>query len=419
MSTEIRWELTTQDFESFKVRDHYFLPQKIDKPFYVSVFRYGKNFKEYIESGYRFANWRGLSYTDFFLFDFDSKKGDLRPLQMDLREFLETLVVEFDLDLKSLRICFTGHKGFEVGIPTKLFNYAPMISPEPYFKRFALILVEGLRIAKYHDLNAHAPHRFVRLVNSQHEESDLYKIPLTVDEIYSLSPKQIRKLAEKPRIIDWIARPGELSLNEGLHAYWMEILSTTRVIPEIKTESLIKYGEEKGGRHDKAFVIAINCRDAGRTLDESLSTLLIWNRKNKPPIPSHIWFKQMLRSVFRHRPTSTIEYHPNADIQAFIRTLNHLIDLNDHEFRAFVTAMALTNTETKVWEGITIEPGSFVSSLESLAHRSGGSVKKSHTRTLMDKLKARKIISSVKLPGNLGQLFTWRTDIKRLFVKDN
>jgi hypothetical protein len=415
-NSEYRWVLFTEDFKSYTVRDCYFLPPKKVGPAYISTFKYGSNFKDFIDSGNRFADWRGPAFSEYLWFDFDCNPKNLRPLHLALQDFLQLLVVEYGLYLNTIRICYTGRKGFEVGIPTRLFSFAPMISPEPYFKRLAQILVEGLEIEKYHDINAFSPHRFVRLINSQHETTKSFKIPLSSAEIDNLSIKEIKALAKNPRPnYDWLIKPSELPINDDLHAYWLNIVDTTKVVTESQIEALIRQGADNGDRHNTAFRIARAYRDGGRSLSKCHVDLIMWNRLNDPPISETIWFKTMLKSVYRHKQNITNTDTSNTALQTFLRTVNQFITLNDSEFRAFIGAIALTNTRTKQWDNIKIYPGSFICSIQSLADRTGGGVRKSHVRTLLDKLKKRGIVDTLKMPGNQGQLIVWRGKMANLF----
>jgi hypothetical protein len=415
MSSQFRSILHTVDFKKTDVRDHYFLPKATKGPAYVSLFRYGENFREYIESGNPYRDWRGLAYSDYIFFDFDCHPKKLSKLLCALRLFLENLGVQYGLNQNSLDICFTGMKGFSIGIPTRLFNFAPMISPEPFFKRLAMTLVEGLEIVKFHDINAHAPHRFVRLANSQHETTKLFKIPLSANEIFNLSIREIKTLAKAPRYSTELIKPSELEINDVLHEYWMETLDTTRIVTETKVRSLTKKGVERGMRHDVAFEIAKAYRDSGRSLNQCHVDLVMWNHLNRPPISDIGWFRAMLNSVYRHKAVAINKQHHNSQLQAFLRTINQFIRLSDKEFRAFITTIALTNTQTKQWEGIEIKAGSFICSIQSLADRTGGGVRKSHVRTLLDKLKKRGIVDTLKMPGNQGQLIAWRGKMANLF----
>ena len=104
---------------------------------------------------------------------------------------------------ESLDIYFSGNKGFHVLVPCKIFDafYSPHI----------LTLYKGIaqkaqqRGVPYLDNAVYTNRRIWRMPNSINTKSDLYKIPLTFEELRDMDITGIQKLARSPRADDSLA----------------------------------------------------------------------------------------------------------------------------------------------------------------------------------------------------------------------
>jgi len=73
-----------------------------------------------------------------------------------------------------------------------------------------------------------------------------------------------------------------------------------------ETANDIKHGVKQGSRNDSCFKLACQYKDGKLTIEESTRLMMIWNRKNKPPLHDQEWIN-CLNSVYRKEPQNQDE----------------------------------------------------------------------------------------------------------------
>lgn len=159
------------------------------KPWYISLYQYNQGHKEKIEAARSFKGIEDTT-TDRLFLDLDSKT-DLPKAQVQTQQLLERLI-EDGFSLDSLKVFFSGQKGFSIEIdledritPAQVKNIIKTLA-----KEFSCL-----------DVKVVDPVRIIRVPNTKHE-SGLYKIPLDVDEVLNLSINDIKALASNPRTLN-------------------------------------------------------------------------------------------------------------------------------------------------------------------------------------------------------------------------
>lgn len=159
-----------------------------DKDYYHTLFQYDEFQKEKIvQAGYRTAGLKDTS-TDHLYFDFDSKTN-LDEAREDTLTVVKRLI-ELGVDTNSILCTFSGKKGF--GVYVKLGYRLNNVR----FKSIVHGLASDL---KTFDPVVADPNRIIRVVNTRHPESKLFKIPLTVEELDTMYIEDIQKLAQTTR----------------------------------------------------------------------------------------------------------------------------------------------------------------------------------------------------------------------------
>lgn len=158
-----------------------------DKDWYVSLYKYNDEHKAKLEATGSLAGIRD-TLTNTLYFDFDSK-GDLSIAQTEAIEVANRLITRgFNED--TIGCYFTGGKGFSIEV--ELNEY---IQPD----KFKAIVFDVAGDLSTFDAVVNDPNRIVRIENTKHQNSGLYKIPLTPDELVNLSIPEIKLLAKNPR----------------------------------------------------------------------------------------------------------------------------------------------------------------------------------------------------------------------------
>lgn len=235
----------------------------------------------------RFANAMPLideSAVMPLVFDLDCERNVKVALE-DTKKLIEYFTLGWDIHSDSLQVFFPGCKGFGLQIPETILGIKPSNKLHTVNKHIARKLKTSLGLETL-DLNIYKSRGLIRLPDSLHSGSGLYKVELYVQEL-DKDVKWIQKLAKKPR--------GNLShdplgLNEVAaeeYSKWAtEILHT---FPKKKLrftypclESLYYEGlREYDIRHLATLALAIYLkRDLSLSQHRTLKILLDWSKRN-------------------------------------------------------------------------------------------------------------------------------------------
>ena len=143
------------------------------------------------------TGYKGIVSADCLLIDVDVKNN--LPLALEVAGSLANrLVNEYHIPTTSLHIRFSGSKGFHIIIPAELFGrFIPSITLPALHSALAGALCKGYE--EFIDKSIYHTVSLIRIENTQNGKSDLFCIPITFDELQSMSIDEIKKLAEQPR----------------------------------------------------------------------------------------------------------------------------------------------------------------------------------------------------------------------------
>ncbi|MBX9625632.1 MAG: hypothetical protein K2X82_17650 [Gemmataceae bacterium] len=185
-----------------QLRDHHELaaPVDPDREAYLSAFCYppGPYCRRFVAAGYTPRGYGGPAACRMLVFDID-RPGDLGRALADARALARFLLGQYGPHLDDGLGCyFSGSKGFHVAV-----EFLPGFAPSPDLpgrcKRLALRLAgaAGVRI----DTAVYDHQRLVRLPNSRHPRTGLYKRLLATDELFRLTADGILGLARHPAAV--------------------------------------------------------------------------------------------------------------------------------------------------------------------------------------------------------------------------
>jgi hypothetical protein len=104
------------------------------------------------------------------------------------------------IEREYINIFFSGKKGLHITIPDTVFGFIPDKDINKIFKAMA----SDIKIMTNHhtvDTRIYDKRRLFRVPRSIHQETGLYKTPLTYNELQNLSHSRILRLAETPRVL--------------------------------------------------------------------------------------------------------------------------------------------------------------------------------------------------------------------------
>jgi len=174
---------------------------------YATYFFYADEVLAYMSSrsgdnGPTIAGYEGKVWAPFFPVDLDH--SDVRPALEAARILTSMLVASWQIDPRGLHVYFSGAKGFHILLDVRLFGKVLPSTMLPLIfdsmrRHFARELPEALRDTV--DLGIKDRVRLLRLPNTIHEKSKLYKILLDLDEVRRASDAEIKSFARSPRLL--------------------------------------------------------------------------------------------------------------------------------------------------------------------------------------------------------------------------
>ena len=185
-----------------------------ESDWYVSAFTYGEDAMTYWEANKQsIKGFNGKAFTSSLFFDIDAdKKFELA--RANTVKLVEKLI---DLGLEAgLEVYFSGSKGFHVIVRTTN-EFTPQ---ETSVICYNLAIKDAKLDQTVFDPVVYNITRIFRVVNTKHQKSGFYKIPVSVEELKELDEDAIKALAEKPRFIEFDSIPVDA---EGLKAQYAEV----------------------------------------------------------------------------------------------------------------------------------------------------------------------------------------------------
>jgi hypothetical protein len=174
---------------------------KPDLDYYASINHYTEeHFKLFKKTG----SVLGIKdvTTDLLAFDFDCKQ-DLNKARTDAITLVQRLRETLRIKPHQLEIYFSGMKGFTLTL--KMDKFLP-----PYkVAHLALnILGEGLETL---DASLYNASRILRIPNTRHQGSGLFKVQLTYNQLQTLTIDDIKEYALEPRDLKLVTETVEIS----------------------------------------------------------------------------------------------------------------------------------------------------------------------------------------------------------------
>lgn len=235
----------------------------INDDYYASINYYTEeHYKKFKETG----SVAGITdvQTDKLVFDFDCKT-DLEQARQDALEIINRLETKLNIKKSNIEIYFSGQKGFTISIKLK-----QMISPEKASNLALNVLGKNLKTL---DKSLYNASRILRIPNTRHPESGLFKTQLSYKQLLKLSIERIKEYATEPQnlkdVEEAIEIPESLLViteeKEKQKVNSQYSLDFSRKPPQWRNckWSLLQGNFESGERHNALTVLAATCRGLG------------------------------------------------------------------------------------------------------------------------------------------------------------
>lgn len=260
------------------------------------------------------AGYDGRVAARFLSLDIDAAAPAVLGQALDLtRRVHHVLADRWQLGEESLHVYFSGSKGFHLQVDVRVFGrVAPSRDLHRIFSRLRLELLRELpdSARSLFDLAIGDKVRLLRLPNTRHRKSGLFKVPVSRRELMDLDAERIRSLADRPRPLERVGAGGLVPLEtvraspiavgffhrarrtirrqRGPHPYRFakapngpeEALCAARL--EMWRSSI-----PPGNRNNVAIRLASAFRIGGYGRQETEALLLSWNHRQRSPLTEH------------------------------------------------------------------------------------------------------------------------------------
>ncbi|MFZ3171941.1 MAG: DNA primase small subunit domain-containing protein [Carboxydocellales bacterium] len=244
----------------------------------------------------------------YFDLDFDK---DPAVAQADGVKLVDFFLGELDIQPGDLRVYFSGSKGFHILVDEQALGISPRPDLTKAMKhvgrylsnKLGDVLVDEKGQEKVVPLSSwdsvvYTIPRMLRLVNSVHQKTKLFKIELTIDELKSLSLDEIKAQAKHPRLEDLY--PGyKPKKREGAAAFWQAKLEEYEQLARLAQQKFVneeftfKKGDypacvadllnkglkKEGDRNQATLQLGCFFKEAGYTRDECLEVMVPWVKR--------------------------------------------------------------------------------------------------------------------------------------------
>jgi hypothetical protein len=285
---------------------------------YASIFRFADDVLLYlaenrVDGRPSIAGYDGRVWAPFVPFDIDAHRprGVLTEALFVARDTYDLLVNRWQIAASAVHPYFSGAKGFHLLVDTRAFGRVP--PSRDLHRVFSRVRLEVLRalpdsVRSLFDLAIGDKARLLRLPNTRHASSGLYKIALAPDELMEASVTEIHALARTPRPLPHVTAAGleptgevkeaavaaetmaraRRTLRQGRdsHPYRFSAPPSDPAAALCAARlAMFQSRVEPGNRNNVAIRLASAFRLAGYGDEQTLGLLLGWNRRTRGGLP--------------------------------------------------------------------------------------------------------------------------------------
>ena len=269
-----------------------------------------------------------LIWGDLY-FDLDaSEQYPIEIAKEDARKIIDFFTKGYSVHSEYCRPFFSGGKGFHIFINAKILGVQPHSKLNLIFKSIALYLENFLELKTLDTASIYSKRRMMRLTDSLHHKSKLFKIELHHNELEK-TIDQIREMAKSPRGSLWDDEEfgNVLPIEDATYFYkhFVDLYKEQEMIERLKPQTLIRNTGEtatcvkdlmtnhirkSGTRNIATLTLAAYFKDQGFSEKDTIEVLLPWAlRIPKEYTSSHDENKIKASTISCIKSTYTNDYH--------------------------------------------------------------------------------------------------------------
>jgi len=239
-----------------------------------------------------------LVWGDLY-FDLDaSLQYPIEVAKEDAKKLVDFFTKGHGMNQEMIRLAFSGSKGFHLFVNAKILGVQPHIKLNLIFKSIALYLENFLELKTLDTASIYSKRRMMRLSDSLHQKSKLFKIELYHTELEK-SIDEIREMAKSPRGKLWQDEefgnilPGD-SISE-FYKHFVELYKEQDMVEKLKPHTLIhntgdlavcvkdlmnNHIRKSGTRNLATITLASYYKDQGLDEKATIEIILPWAKRS-------------------------------------------------------------------------------------------------------------------------------------------
>ena len=249
-----------------------------NKALYRSIYLYNDEAAEYISAKNTLKDFYGERSIDNILIDIDKQDNSDEQTHANAKHIVWQLTDEMAIPHNAFQCYFSG-TGYHIVLTNELFNFTPSTNLPFQVKETMVKLFEGI------DPMVYIRTGLYRVAHTINRKSNLYKIPLTVEEIMYATWDHIQLTAKEPRFdfpYTELIGDGELEDDRILSIPRVRQLGKVQEPKKIATciQTMYALGPQPGSRHHTLLRIVSHFRRSGVPSDAAKAALLEWNNNS-------------------------------------------------------------------------------------------------------------------------------------------
>ncbi len=249
---------------------------------YRSVYMYDEDAVKHIKANGTVKNFLGTRYIDSVPIDIDRAQNTDEYTLQHTQFIIDYLLKELNIKEGNYAIYFSG-TGYHIDVSAECFGFKPSENLPYTVKATMMSLLNEIKT----DPAVYTRTALIRVAHSLNVKSGLYKIPLTLDELYT-NHTNIVKLAQDRRLEHGVSELwGEGHLEESIVNDVPVVRSMQKVNEPSNVvncvQSLYNKGPMQGTRNHALLRMASHFRRNGIPSDATKASLLHWNNNQLNP----------------------------------------------------------------------------------------------------------------------------------------
>ena len=253
-------------------------------------------------------------------FDLDNK--DIKDVEMgmlafqeireDAKKILAILEAIFYVPQEQIQIYFSGGKGLHIVVPQEILGIHPRKDLNSIYRYIAMDVKKYLQYNTM-DTQIYDNKRLFRIPNSIHGGTGLYKIPLTANELRSLSYTDIKLLATQPREVMFERPMYSTRANRMYQKFVDQWEDELRKLEERRTKGngntqytytppcilkLLEFGVMEGNRNNTIAVLCSHYKQNGLSEAECTNRMEQFNKTMVVPPLNNNEVDRTVRSIY-------------------------------------------------------------------------------------------------------------------------